>query len=292
LAAAGKGTTLRLDSSEDVEARLAYMEPSQDRETSMSGGGEAVAVTGICTREASDGRSTVRRALPLLIVVVAAAAGYLLLRDFDAFGALAEHREAIVAWCEAHRVSAVGIYVATFVGVVVLSLPGAFAMTVTGGFLFGLLPGALLSVVSATLGGLVVFLVARFGLGEPARAWLMARGSGAAFRRIERGLQENAIVYMLLLRLVPAVPFTVANVAPAFFGIKARTFALTTFFGIMPGTTITAWIGVGLNEIFDRGDRPDIGILADPHVYGPILGLIALATLPLVVKRLRRGSVA
>jgi uncharacterized membrane protein YdjX (TVP38/TMEM64 family) len=234
---------------------------------------------------------SVRRIAPVIVILAAAATGYLLLRDFDVFGALAEHREAIVAWCEAHRVRAVAIYMATFVGVVVLSLPGAFAMTVTGGFLFGLLPGALLSVTSATLGGLVVFLVARFGLGEPARAWIMSRGSGAAFRKIERGLQENAIVYMLLLRLVPAVPFTVANVAPAFFGISARTFALTTFVGIMPGTAITAWIGVGLNDILDRGDRPGIDILADPMVFGPILGLIALASLPLVLKRIRpRGD--
>lgn len=245
---------------------------------------------GVQRRDASGalrGRS-LRRAVPLLALVLAAAVGYALLRDFDAFGALALHRETIVAWCAEHRAWAVAIFVATFVGVVALSLPGAFPLTVTGGFLFGLLPGALLSVTAATLGGLVVFLVARFGLGEPARGWIMTRGAGAAFRRIERGLQENAVVYLLLLRLVPAVPFPVANVAPAFFGVRARTFALTTFFGILPGTTITAWIGVGLNDILDRGERPDISVVAEPQVFGPILGLIALIALPLAIKRLRR----
>jgi uncharacterized membrane protein YdjX (TVP38/TMEM64 family) len=221
------------------------------------------------------------------VVVAAGLIGFWLLRDFDAFGALGEHRAAIIAWCEQHRVTAVALYISTYVMVVVLSLPGAFAMTVTGGFLFGLLPGAALSVLSATTGGLVVFLIARYGLGEPARAWLMARGSGGLFARIEKGLKRNAIIYLLLLRLIPAVPFTVANVAPAFFGVPAKLFVLTTFFGIMPGTTITAWIGVGLNEIFDRGDRPDLAILAEPHVYGPILAFILLATLPLAVQRLR-----
>jgi uncharacterized membrane protein YdjX (TVP38/TMEM64 family) len=223
-------------------------------------------------------------------MLVAAAVGYALLRDFDAFGTLAAHRETLVGWSEEHRVRAVALFIAAFVGVVALSLPGAFAMTVTGGFLFGLLPGALLSVMSATLGALVVFLVARFGLGESARSWIMRRDSGAAVRKIERGLRDNAISYLLLLRLVPAVPFAVANVAPAFFGIKARTFALTTFFGIMPGTTITAWIGVGLNDVLDRGERPEIGVVAEPQVFGPILGLIALAALPLVIKRLRRRA--
>jgi uncharacterized membrane protein YdjX (TVP38/TMEM64 family) len=172
--------------------------------------------------------------------------------------------------------------------VVVLSLPGAFAMTVTGGFLFGLVPGAFLSVLGATAGGVVVFLLARHDLGDALRGWLLSRRSGVLFRRIEQGLNENAVIYLLLLRIVPAVPFTVANVAPAFFGVRTRTFALTTFVGVMPGTTITAWIGAGLGEVFARGETPDLSIIFAPMILGPILGLAALAALPVVVRALRR----
>lgn len=209
-------------------------------------------------------------------------------RDIDLLGALGDHRAALVAWAERHYVSAILLYVVTHVAVIVLSLPGAFAMTMTGGFLFGFLPGAMLSALSATAGGLVVFLVARTALGAPVRAWLLGRAPGSRWHAIERGLRENAIIYLLLLRLIPAVPFTLANVAPAFFGISARVFAATTFVGVMPASAIMASIGVGLGEIFDRGERPDLSLFTEPRILLPLLGLGALAILPLLLRRRTR----
>jgi uncharacterized membrane protein YdjX (TVP38/TMEM64 family) len=214
--------------------------------------------------------------------------GYVLLRNFDVFAALREHGRAMGTLIDQHPVAAVAIYITGFVGLVVLSLPGAFAMTVAGGFLFGLVPGTALAVVSATLGAVAIFLAVRLGFGGAVRPWLMARGSGSLFARIERGLQEDATIYLLLLRLIPAVPFPVANIAPAFFGVRIQTFALTTFLGIMPGTALTAWIGHGLNGVLSQDERPDFVLLGEPEVFGPLAALIVLVALPLVVKRLRK----
>ena len=46
-------------------------------------------------------------------------------------------------------------------------------------------------------------------------------------------------------------------------------------------------IGVGLGEVIDRGESPDLSLLWEPQVIGPILALSALAALPIVVKALR-----
>jgi uncharacterized membrane protein YdjX (TVP38/TMEM64 family) len=100
-------------------------------------------------------------------------------------------------------------------------------------------------------------------------------------------LAENEISVLFLMRLVPAVPFFVANLLPALIGVKFRNFVLTTVLGILPGALIFTWIGVGLGEVFDRGGSPDLSLLWEPQIIGPLLGLSALAGLPILLKALR-----
>jgi uncharacterized membrane protein YdjX (TVP38/TMEM64 family) len=173
--------------------------------------------------------------------------------------------------------------------VVAFSIPGAAAMTLAGGFLFGALLGGALAVVGATIGATLLFLAARAGFGDALYARLKARAGGGALARIDAGLRENAASYLLLMRLVPAVPFFAANLAPAFLGVRLRTYVWTTLVGIMPGGFVYAWIGSGLGAVFDRGETPDLSLLSDPRIVAPLLALAALAALPIVVKALRKG---
>ena len=71
-------------------------------------------------------------------------------------------------------------------------------------------------------------------------------------------------------------------------GIRFWRFVWTTALGIVPGAIVFTWIGVGLGEVFDRGETPDLTILWEPHVLGPLLGLCLLAALPMLFKSLRR----
>ena len=100
-------------------------------------------------------------------------------------------------------------------------------------------------------------------------------------------VRENEIEVLLLLRLVPAVPFFVANLLPALVGVKLINFLWTTAVGIIPGAIVFTWIGVGVGEVFDRGGTPDLSLLWEPHVIGPILGLCVLAALPMIIRAFR-----
>ena len=111
--------------------------------------------------------------------------------------------------------------------------------------------------------------------------------SDGALKKLKTGLQENEISVLFLLRLVPAVPFFVANLLPALVGVKFVNFAFTTVLGIIPGAIVFTWIGVGLGEVFDRGESPDLSLLWEPQVIGPILALSALAALPIIIKAVR-----
>jgi uncharacterized membrane protein YdjX (TVP38/TMEM64 family) len=137
-------------------------------------------------------------------------------------------------------------------------------------------------VIAATLGATGIFLAARTGLGEPLRA----RASGW-LKRLEKGIEENAVSFMLTMRLVPAVPFFVANLAPAFLGVPLRTYVWTTLLGIIPGTAVYASVGAGLGAVFAAGERPDLSIIFSWPVLGPLLGLSALSALPMAVRLIR-----
>ncbi|MEO0914721.1 MAG: TVP38/TMEM64 family protein, partial [Pseudomonadota bacterium] len=222
-----------------------------------------------------------KKYVPLVLIAGAATLGFLY-RDLFSFETLAENREALIAWRDGSYVLAALVYMLAYVLVVAFSLPGALIMTLTGGFLFGLVAGSLLTVVGATTGAVAIFLAARLGLGDTLAAKMEA-GKGT-MARIRDGLRENEISYLFLMRLVPAIPFFVANLAPALVGVKLRNYVLTTFFGIMPGTIVYTWVGAGLGEVFARGETPDLGIFFEWHILGPVLGLCALSALPIVIK--------
>ena len=228
------------------------------------------------------------RLLPLLAILVVAGIGLFTLREYLSFQALADNREALIAYRDAHYASAVFGFIVVYVLIVGFSLPGATVATLTGGFLFGTFPGVLFNVTGATLGATVIFTAARLGLGERLAARMDA--SEGAVAKIKAGIDDNQWSVLFLIRLVPAVPFFVANLLPALVGVSTFRFVISTFFGIMPGAVVYTSLGSGLGEVFAAGTAPDLGVIFEPHVLLPLLGLAALAALPIIIKALRRGK--
>lgn len=227
------------------------------------------------------------RTLPILAILATAVLGAVLLRDQLSFEALARHREALIAYRDAHYGLSVLGFIAVYIAIVGLSLPGGTVATLTGGFLFGLFPGVFFNVIGAGTGALLVFLAARSGFGASVSARIASAGGIAA--RLQTGLRENEWSVLFLMRIVPAVPFVLANLIPAFVGTSLTRFAVSTFLGIIPGALVFTSVGSGLGEVFARGETPDLGILFTPAVLGPILGLAALAALPMVLRVIKRA---
>lgn len=232
-------------------------------------------------------RGGLARRLPILAVLAAAVLGAWVLRDHLSFEALAANRDALIAFRDAHYLPAVLVFILAYVAIVGLSLPGATVATLTGGFLFGLFPGVIYNVVGATLGAVAIFLAARAGIGADVAARIS--GGGGAAARLQAALRDNEWSVLFLMRLVPVVPFFLANLIPAFVGVRLDRFAITTFLGIIPGALVFTSVGSGLGGVFARGETPDLSVLFEPQVIAPILGLAALSALPIVLKLFRKA---
>ena len=228
------------------------------------------------------------RRLPLIIILIVAGIGAFTLKDVLTFEMLRDNREALLAFRDANYVLTVALFMLAYVVFVAFSLPGATLATLTGGFLFATFPGALFNVTAATVGAMLIFLAARWGLGERLAAKM--ENSEGAVKRIKDGIDENQWSMLFLIRLVPAVPFFVANLVPALVGVPLNRFMISTFLGIIPGGVVYTSVGAGLGQVFERGETPNLGIIFEPQILLPLLGLCALAALPIMIKALRRGK--
>ena len=222
----------------------------------------------------------------LLVVLFAAAIGAFFWFDLGQYlslEALRTHRETLVDWVARNGAVAWLVFMLTYAVATLFSLPGGALLTIVGGFLFGPLLGTGLTVVGATLGAIGLFLSARYVFHD-----YLLRKVGPALKRMEAGFNENALSYMLFLRLVPAFPFFIVNLVPAFLGVKLGVYALSTFLGIIPGTLVYALVGDGVGAVLDAGGDLNLGIIFEPRFLAPILGLSALSLIPVIYKKLRR----
>ena len=90
------------------------------------------------------------------------------------------------------------------------SLPGAAILTLVAGALFGLVQGVILVSFASTIGATMAFTITRFLFRD-----VVHKRFGQYLTAIDRGVEREGAFYLFALRLVPAVPFFVVNLAMA-----------------------------------------------------------------------------
>lgn len=217
------------------------------------------------------------RFIPLIILISAIAAAYAFgLHEYLSLEGIKEQREDFQAIIEARPLISSVFFIGIYTACVALSLPIATLLTLLGGFLFGVVQGTLLVVTGATIGATIIFMVAKTSLGTTLR-----EKAGGLYKKIESNMKDNAVGYLLFMRLVPLFPFVAVNVVPALFNVPLRTFVLTTFFGIMPGSAVFVYFGQRLGEIESLGD------LVSPEVLSAFVLLGIFALIPTLYKQIK-----
>ena len=133
----------------------------------------------------------------------------------------------------------------------------------------------------ATIGA-TAFSGRALGFGE--NVWRENGSVEGAVKKIKDGIDENQWSMLFLIRLVPAVPFFVANLIPALMGVPLHRFVISTFFGIIPGGWCYTSVGAGLGRVFRRGETPNLGIIFEPHILSAHSWPVRLVALPVILK--------
>jgi len=227
-----------------------------------------------------------QKLLPLIILLLGLGAFfYFHLYEYINLETLKTHRSQLLQWTIQYPIVIAGSFILIYIIAVAISMPQAIFLTILGGFLFGPIFGTIYVVIGATIGATIIFLAAKTALHD----LLMAK-AGHWMKKITSSFQDNAVSYMLFLRLVPLFPFWLVNIVPAFLGIRTRIYLFTTFFGILPGTFVYILLGHGLGTIIDQGKELNLGIIFKPEILAPLIGLGILSLVPIIYKKLTGKS--
>ena len=210
----------------------------------------------------------------ILVVCIGALVAAYFVFDLGQFLSLAylKSQQAVIgAFYAGHPLQAVAVFFLVYVAVTGLSLPGATIMTLAAGAIFGLLWGTLVVSFASSIGATLAFLVSRFVLRDTVQAKF-----GDKLKAINAGIDKDGAFYLFTLRLVPAFPFFVINLAMGLTPLKTRTFYWVSQLGMFAGTIVYVNAGTQLAAIDSAA-----GILS-PML---IVSFALLGLFPLIAKK-------
>lgn len=174
-------------------------------------------------------RANVLKASALLLIVLGAIGLALVLGTPDV-ERLRSHVENAGIW---GPVAFFGLYTA----LTLIPVPKAL-LTAAGGAAFGLWAGASLALSAALVGAVICF-----GLGRLLGRDVVDRLTRGRLAHVNALLRDHSFAAVLVVRLVPLVPYTAINYASGLTGVRLRPYILGSALGMVPGSLAYAALG-------------------------------------------------
>jgi uncharacterized membrane protein YdjX (TVP38/TMEM64 family) len=208
-----------------------------------------------------------------LFALLAAGVAAFFLLDLGAYltlDSLKAQQAGLAALLDRQPLLVIGGFFLIYVTAAALSLPGAVILTLAAGAIFGLWLGTLIVSFASAIGASLAFLSSRYLL----RDWVKAR-FGRRVAAIDRGVEQDGAFYLLTLRLIPAFPFFLINLAMGLTAMKLPVFYLVSQFGMLLGTLVFVNAGTQLAAIESTSD------ILSPALIG---SFVLLGLFPLLAK--------
>jgi len=156
--------------------------------------------------------------------------------------------------------------------------------TLVIGFIFGKWLGTLILLFGNTLGGVLLYLLAKTFFSE-----LIREKFAIKFSKFIEFFNKNEIVYFMFFRFIGGggTPFPIQNVLPVIFNMSAKNYIFATFLGIVPTTFVTTALGSGIENIIEQNAELNfLSVFLSPEIYLPILGFFIILILSFVLKNI------
>ena len=204
------------------------------------------------------------------------------LKDLASYEFIRENKDLILKYKENN------IYFLTiifFIIIVLLNLllTPMLLPTLVIGFIFGKWLGTLMLVFGNTLGGLLLYLLAKTFFSD-----LIEKKFATRFSKFIEFFNRNETIYFMCFRFIGGggTPFPIQNVVPVIFNMSIKNYIVATFFGIIPTTFVTVALGSGIENIIDQNAELNfLLVFLSPEIYLPICGFFVLLILGFIVKK-------
>ena len=175
------------------------------------------------------------------------------------------------------------IYFFIFAVVWVALLGFGSPILIFSGILFGKWIGTIISIISISIGALILYTIANFFFRDTVKKILEHK-----FKKFIQLFQKNEFYYFFLYRFIGGlgVPFFLQNIFPVLFNMKKKNYFFSSLFGFVPSFFILNTIGAGLNNYIEKSENFSFLELVLLHeIYFPILMFIVLIIVSLLIKK-------
>ena len=151
------------------------------------------------------------------------------------------------------------------------------------GILFGKWIGTFISLLSISIGALILYSIASFFFKDLVYNLLEKRFSKYIYL-----FRKNEFNYFLAFRLAGGlgIPFGPQNVLPVIFNIKKSNYFFASFIGFIPMFFIWNTIGAGLNQYIKQADNFSfISLLLNKEIYLPIIFFVIIMLISVIIKK-------
>jgi len=175
------------------------------------------------------------------------------------------------------------IYFFIFAVVWVALLGFGSPILIFSGILFGKWIGTIISIISISIGALILYTIANFFFRDTVKKILEHK-----FKKFIQLFQKNEFYYFFLYRFIGGlgVPFFLQNIFPVLFNMKKKNYFFSSLFGFVPSFFVFNTIGAGLNNYIEKSENFSfLKLVLLPEIYFPILMFIVLIIVSLLIKK-------
>ncbi len=177
-------------------------------------------------------------------------------------------------------------FAAVYVLAAVLFVPGS-ALTLAAGAVFGLATGLVVVSLASTTAAALSFVIGRYLARDTVRQWA---ARNPRFAAVDRAIGQKGWKIIALLRLSPAMPFSLGNYLFGVTSIAFWPYVLTSWLAMLPGTLMYVYLGYAGRAGLSAAAGGDSSRSAGQWAL-LVVGLIATVAVTIYVTRIARKAV-
>ena len=204
------------------------------------------------------------------------------IKDLTSYEFIKENRETILKYKDNNIFFMTIIFFIITVFLNLLLCP-MLIPTLIIGFIFGKWLGTLILIFGNTLGGLLLYRLAKTFFSD-----LIEKKFKTKFSKFIDFFNKNEIIYFMSFRFIGGggTPFPIQNVLPVLFNMSVKNYIIATFLGIIPTTFVTVALGSGIEKIIDQNaELSFFPVVQSPEIYLPIIGFFIILIATLFIKK-------
>jgi uncharacterized membrane protein YdjX (TVP38/TMEM64 family) len=156
-------------------------------------------------------------------------------------------------------------------------------LTIISGILFGKWIGTLVSLISISVGALILYSITDYFFKDLIKKILRNK-----FEKYIQIFKKNEFFYFFIYRFAGGLglPFFLQNTVPVIFRMKKNNYFFASFFGFVPGFFVFNTIGSGLNNFIKQSDNFSmLKLISTAEIYLPVFMFICLILVSIILKK-------